>query len=148
MSHTNYVVGFAFSQGSKKVALIRKERPEWQRGKLNGIGGHVEEGESPPRAMVREFEEETGVATNFANWQLFVVMDFPQATIYFWRTWLPQLIFENNIHTTTDEQIIKIDYRELSQMGVIPNLRWLVPLAAYVEDDYQPIYVKAARPEA
>jgi hypothetical protein len=36
-----YVVGFAFDTDGR-VALIRKNRPEWQAGRLNGIGGHVE----------------------------------------------------------------------------------------------------------
>lgn len=141
---TSYVVGFAFSLGSHKVALIRKERPEWQKGKLNGIGGHIEPGESPSQAMTREFEEETGVKIPLRNWNLFVHMLFPSAEIYFFKTLVPLLIFENNIHTTTDEHIIKIDHRELGQAGVIPNLRWLVPLAAYTDDDYEPIVVSAS----
>jgi 8-oxo-dGTP diphosphatase len=34
-----YVLGFMFSSDHSEVALIRKRKPEWQRGKLNGIGG-------------------------------------------------------------------------------------------------------------
>jgi 8-oxo-dGTP pyrophosphatase MutT (NUDIX family) len=88
-----YVVGFAFDTYGR-VALIRKNRPEWQAGQLNGIGGHVETAcersdhinsrhdaacrghlEDPYVAMVREFEEETG--RRVEGWQKFVVMDFP-----------------------------------------------------------------------
>ena len=36
---TKYVVGFMFSPDKQFVALIRKNRPEWQAGKLNGIAG-------------------------------------------------------------------------------------------------------------
>ncbi len=56
----DYVAGFYFSECGERVALIRKLKPEWQRGWLNGIGGKVEPGESPLSAMVREFEEEAG----------------------------------------------------------------------------------------
>lgn len=56
-----YVVGLAVNQGW--VALIRKAKPAWQAGRLNGIGGKVEPGEDPQLAMAREFEEEAGVAT-------------------------------------------------------------------------------------
>lgn len=74
-----YVVGFMFSDNLKVVALIRKQKPEWQKGKLNGVGGKVEPGEDSMSAMRREFVEEAGVlcgwqpflnvktATNFSN---------------------------------------------------------------------------------
>jgi hypothetical protein len=38
-----YVCGFMFANDFTEVALIRKNKPEWQRGKLNGIGGKVEQ---------------------------------------------------------------------------------------------------------
>lgn len=60
-----YVLGFAFTpqdaKGNFKVALIEKLKPDWQRGKLNGVGGKVELDETPRAAIEREFEEETGV---------------------------------------------------------------------------------------
>lgn len=65
-----YVLGFLIDVGY--VLLIRKNRPEWQAGKLNGIGGHVEPNENIYRAMVREFKEETGKDIN--DWKLFAQM--------------------------------------------------------------------------
>ena len=44
---TNYVLGFAFSKSGQMVLLIWKNKPEWQRGKMNGIGGKIELGEHP-----------------------------------------------------------------------------------------------------
>mgnify|MGYP002715664186 CR=1 FL=1 len=41
-----FVAGFAFSADGGKVALVRKNRPRWQRGRLNAIGGSIEAGES------------------------------------------------------------------------------------------------------
>ena len=55
-----YVVGFMFDTSLTNVALIRKTKPAWQAGLLNGIGGKVEAGESFDDAMVREFSEEAG----------------------------------------------------------------------------------------
>ena len=54
-----YVVGFVFCQ--EAVLLIRKARPKWQAGKLNGVGGKIEPGELPLAAMVRECREESGL---------------------------------------------------------------------------------------
>ncbi len=36
-----YVVGFMFTEDEKQVVLIEKKRPEWQAGKLNGVGGKI-----------------------------------------------------------------------------------------------------------
>ncbi|HSI37253.1 MAG TPA: NUDIX domain-containing protein, partial [Tepidisphaeraceae bacterium] len=57
-----YVCSFAFPPARDRVLLIRKNRPAWQAGKLNGVGGKIEPGETPRQAARREFEEETGLA--------------------------------------------------------------------------------------
>lgn len=62
-----YVLGFAFTDDGR-VLLIEKKRPEWQAGRLNGVGGRVETTESSCQAMVREFQEETGVETGEGDW--------------------------------------------------------------------------------
>lgn len=72
----NYVLGFLFSPDLESVALILKNRPAFLEGKLNGIGGHVEEDESPMSAVIREFEEETGLATAREDWTLVDVGNF------------------------------------------------------------------------
>src|SRR6478752_4549150 len=56
--HQEYVLGFAFSRGGDEVLMIRKNHPEWMKGKFNGIGGKVQENESMLTAMVRECREE------------------------------------------------------------------------------------------
>lgn len=71
MPHQAYVLGFLLSPSHSDVVLIRKNRPKWQAGLLNGVGGKVEPGESPPEAMVREFREETGLETLQSQWREF-----------------------------------------------------------------------------
>lgn len=61
-----FVLGFYITRSG--AILICKTRPEWQRGKWNGIGGRIEEGETPLQAMVREFEEEAGFKTSEEDW--------------------------------------------------------------------------------
>ena len=56
-----YVVGFLFNPDMTEVVLIKKNRPDWQKGLLNGVGGKIESGEDPITAMIREFKEETGI---------------------------------------------------------------------------------------
>lgn len=141
---TEYVVGFAFDTRGR-VALIRKNRPEWQAGRLNGIGGHVEAGEAPRDAMAREFQEETG--TRLDGWERYAVMDFPGARIYFYRLRNLHPIRLDGLRSTTDEQVCICDHRTVGQAGVIPNLSWLVPLAAYTADTYEVLHIRAAMAE-
>lgn len=63
-----YVVGFVFNKDLTQVLLIHKNRPDWQAGKLNGPGGKIEAEEDGVTAVVREIEEETGLATTHTDW--------------------------------------------------------------------------------
>jgi 8-oxo-dGTP pyrophosphatase MutT (NUDIX family) len=45
------VLGFVFNRDFSEVALILRNRPKWQAGHYNGIGGHIEDGENPYDAM-------------------------------------------------------------------------------------------------
>lgn len=65
-----YVCGFAMDPDN--VLLLTKAKPDWQAGKLNGIGGKVEPTDTGLRyAMEREFLEETHVHIRTYNWTLF-----------------------------------------------------------------------------
>lgn len=121
---TNYVAGFLFSQDLKRVALIRKAKPDWQAGLLNGIGGKIEDGETRFRAMVREFAEETGATVT--DWEMFaemVVPRFAQVAFFTARG-------DYRLQDTTDE---KVDWYpaddQIRGYKAIPNLDWLVPMA-------------------
>lgn len=55
-----YTVGFLFSPDGSKVLLQRKLKTEYA-GLFNGVGGKLEEGETPEQCMIREIAEETGI---------------------------------------------------------------------------------------
>mgnify|MGYP001584767181 CR=1 FL=1 len=123
----NYVVIFCFSNDKKNVLLVQKNRPEWQKGKLNGIGGKIEDRENPESSVIREFKEETGV--DIIHPILFVVINSPdlERMIYFF-----YIIDDNamqNYQTITDEKIIKIPTKYLYKFNILYNLNWLIPLA-------------------
>lgn len=63
-----YVVGFCFDEDLKHVAIVKKNRPDYQAGLFNGIGGKIEFRETGKAAMEREFFEETGVRINQDTW--------------------------------------------------------------------------------
>jgi len=120
---TEYVAGFLFDRD--KVALVRKNRPSWQAGKFNGIGGHVETGENPINAMAREFEEETGYFTYAWEWYHFCTLSGEDWTVHFYYIGGDS----SALRTTTDEEIVVIPVSEATTKNCIPNLTWLIPMA-------------------
>lgn len=125
-----YCLGFVFNQTRDSVLLIRKERPDWQRGKLNGVGGKLEYQEDPCLGMVREFKEETDVDTVLSMWNKFAELIFDNDGGELHAYWLVDQYTFDNAKTVTDEPLQRITVDQLQHTDhVIPNLKWLVPAA-------------------
>ena len=141
---TQYVAGFLFNEEKTKVALIKKNRPQWQKDKYNGIGGHIEVGDRTPLiAMIREFGEEAGLTVT--NWKEFAGLQGPSWFVHFY--WgIGDL---RKIRQLTDESIEIFEIHELTELNVISNLRWLIPMALDSEEDFGVPYIvyKADQPE-
>ncbi len=119
-----YVVGLLFDEPMQHVLLIYKRHgPSCVVGRWNGIGGKIETGESPHQAMVREFEEETGVKTDILDWAKFIVLTSNTAIIHFFYAVDDDLFIRP--HTTTDEEVR--DFRVDNLPQVVTNLTWMVP---------------------
>ena len=118
-----YVVGFAFK--NEKVLLIRKLKPAWQAGFLNGVGGKCEGNENIYVAMEREFHEEVGVIIPRANWRLFCITSARNGMVFFFTTRLNDI----KVVQMEDEEPVWVLHRRLFQYKVIDNLRWLIPMA-------------------
>lgn len=120
------VCGFLFSFDEQHIVLIHKKRPDWQAGKLNGVGGKVEEGEFAIDAMRREFEEETGV--RIENWDPFLVLDDQAHSfeVTYYRAAYKDL---SECKTTTDEEIEVVQVGAIFTLPVIHNLTWIIPMA-------------------
>lgn len=118
-----YVAGFLFSEDSAHVVLIEKNKPDWQKGKMNGVGGKIEEGETPEQAMRREFFEEAGL--DVPSWQLFCKLNWRGGCVHFFRA----IGDVNRAYTVTDEVIRRIPLEHLAIFKIIPNLLWLIPMA-------------------
>ena len=123
---TKYVVGFLFSPDKHRVVLIRKNRPKWQAGRLNGVGGHIEDGESPLTAMRREFFEETGVAID--NWNEFARMESSDAVIYVFRASDENWYCVDSVTDEVVDTFLPSDIQGGSQ-DTVSNLPALISLA-------------------
>lgn len=78
-----YTVAFLFNESLDYVALIKKAKPDWQKGRFNGIGGKVEDGETFEEANQREFYEETGLDIPMEEWSKFAKIETVNAEIEF-----------------------------------------------------------------
>lgn len=121
-----FVVGFMFEEGGPKVLLIRKKRPQWQVGMLNGVGGKIEERDvSPEHAMVREFFEETTIATSILDWRCFCMLEDHDSIVYMFTSQGPIALARKR----EDEYPVMVMANQLHLEDVVPNLLWLVPMA-------------------
>ncbi len=122
MDYKHWVVGFVFRNEKSEVALVLKNRPEFQKGKLNGPGGKIEEGETPAQAMRREFKEETGA--DIQDWRAFALLKEEAGDVTF-------LVSHSSceVQTMTDEPVAWHRVEDLKKLPVLSDLRWLIPLA-------------------
>lgn len=144
---TDYVVGFAVTPATaakcwwlRSVLLVRKNRPEWQAGRLNGPGGKVEEVsrdktgglyrlESPEQAMAREFLEETGVEIVADRWRHRVTLRGDGWSVHFLTAdalW-EEVELAVTLAEKSDEPMELYEVHRLPA-DVVPNVRWLLPL--------------------
>lgn len=132
-----YVLGFAFNTEKTEVVLIKKNRPNWQKDKYNGVGGKVEKDEPHMNAMIREFREETGVETDSNDWESIATMTFGEdilggsAEVSVYVSNGDYIAY--NASTKTDELISVIPVKELSELPVCPNVPLLIQLCLQKE---------------
>ncbi len=135
-----YVVGFRFSPDLRRVVLIRKNRPDWQKGLLNGVGGRIEADETPERAMAREFAEEAGEATAPRDWTLFATLSSPDAQLHF----LSSLGDPDQAATATDDTRVRAAETLDDLSRTLASLR---ALAEYIQTHPEAMVLGKARPE-
>ena len=139
---TKYVLGFMFSPDFEQVLLIRKLRPEFQAGHLNGIGGHIEPKELSGEAMIREFEEECGIKTTWEQWTHFCTMQRKDNFICLCYWSIGDI---SQAKSMTDEQVevhhlYDFDGELKIPHDVLFNLHWLIPYALD-SDSKQPLEI-------
>lgn len=142
---TQYVLGFLFSADGRQVVLARKKRPASQAGKLNGIGGELEPGESYRTGIGREFFASTGVSIIPQEWR-------PVARL--WGKGYEIAGFcafseaAGRCKTTTDEELAlyPVRYDMLQAEGAL-GLSWVIAAALDPTHPILDIHVRATEPD-
>ena len=123
-----YTIGALFTPDFEQVLLIQKLKPEWQKGKLNLPGGHIEENETGSECVAREFKEEAGVTVSPLDWFFIgMIENEGEYTVEYFTA-----IYDTNKHgqavSMTEEEIIWVNCSELPS-NCLSNISWLVPFA-------------------
>jgi 8-oxo-dGTP diphosphatase len=131
----NYVMGFVFDEPLEHVILIQKQKPAWQKGKLNGVGGKIEPNEFPLDAMIREFKEETGLY--ISPWSYLGKLhglntDGDRTGFQVQMFMSVQTLYTlNKAESKTEEQVRVYPVKDIPYVACIPNLKWIIPFCLY-----------------
>ena len=121
-----YTVGFIFGSGLERVLLVHKQKPDWQKGKINGVGGKYESGETPAACMRRETREETTLDISESDWVYVgtILQDVGNVGVL-----AAKYRGDHNDAKQNDHE--KIEWFDVGNLpdNVMSNLRWLVPLS-------------------
>ncbi len=126
----SFVLGFVFDKSGDDVLLIRKTHPKWQAGLFNGIGGHIDMGESPEEAMRRECTEEAGFDAE--EWDHVITFTCRGGTVFVFRAY-SDAIYDAESKVLNRETLYVVPSENLPQ-DAIHNLPWIIPM---IQDNLQ-----------
>lgn len=138
--YKHWVVGFVFRDNGREVVLMLKNRPEFQKGKLNGPGGKIEGAETAVEAMRREFMEETGVDIEEEKWRPYALLKEEAGGVTF-------LVAHGDydVRTMTDEPVAWYKIDDLNNLPAKSDLHWLIPLALDTQNKFTTIEYQQAQ---
>lgn len=123
----DYVVVFAkLVSNSDQILVVEKNKPEWQAGRYNLVGGKIEAGESPEQAAIRELEEESGLKP-VTKPQMMGAIFGSWGTVYCVRI----AVFDGKIQQGIGEteKVMWVRWDNLrDNPKLIPNLRVIIPM--------------------
>lgn len=124
-----YVLVYAQNANTPEALslLVLKDKPAWQKGKLNLPGGSIEAGETPVQAAARELYEETGYQPT-GEVKLLGKIICDDAIIYCCKAVVA--VFHDPKPREEETQGISWLYWQdvLTDKRLIPNLRVIIPL--------------------
>ena len=123
-----FTIAFPFTPDLQHVFLVEKNRPAWQAGHLNGIGGHKKAGESYLACCIREVLEEANI--RLCDWRHFGTMTFVDATVKCYAAILSHGAVPA-VKSRTDEPIRQLSLTDvvIHRHRCLSNIPWLVNAA-------------------
>lgn len=147
---TDYVLSFIFHEDRRYVLLVRKNRPAWQAGKYNGIGGKIEANETAAQAAARELKEEADIDIDPTELTAFGKLMGTGYQVYLFAAELPHARYATH-RTMTDEIIESWRVRDLQSLHIFTpddfdrDLAYLTAMARLALEPGQSIKAVIAR---
>ncbi len=121
-----YTLGLIFDQSLSQILLMHKTKPAFQVGKLNGLGGKIEEGETPEACIAREVREESGLNIKPAAW---VRIGTTGGT-----NWTMEVFAHRYLGNLSDAKSLEaeqIEWFHINQLPttVLTNIPWMIAFA-------------------
>jgi len=153
-SKKHYCLGFMFDEQRDLVLLIKKNKPKWQEGLYNGIGGKVQLRKDTDvytgavtwhhdvhdtniydfrKDMAREFKEEVGIETEPYQWEHCLEMYGEWFNVFVYRCFSNDVM---NYKQMEEEVPCTFILSHWNGRGCISNLSWIVPLLLDDELDF------------
>jgi 8-oxo-dGTP pyrophosphatase MutT (NUDIX family) len=131
----HYVVGFVFDPAREHVLMVRKNRPTFQAGLLNGVGGKVEPHETSHAAMVRECVEESNL--HISDWRHVASVCAQNYQIDVWSA----VCDLSGAQTITDEPVEIHSVHDVFRLPCLHNLPMLLAIARDISSGHKPIWI-------
>lgn len=136
---TEMVCGFLLSPDKENVVLIKRPEGKSFAGLLNGVGGHIEPGETPSVAMTREFFEETGVSIAKWNHKLSFYPKDKGGKVYTVHVFCAESSLYDQVKTQDEGDVVVLPImrifspmlRAYNNINVIPNVPNLIHFCLY-----------------
>lgn len=126
-----YVLGFVFIGNDKILLQLKNRGGDYLNGKLNGLGGKIEEGESAISAMAREYFEETG-DNRYLDWHKFSCIFYKNGVELNVFTCNVSDDFYDNIEWSSEdsnaEKLFIFDLNEIDWKLCVSNLEHIIKL--------------------
>jgi 8-oxo-dGTP diphosphatase len=126
-----YTVVFLFTPDFELVWLITKEKPNWQKGCLNGIGGKIEYNESPIECAIREIKEESGIIVPKNELVEVGLMEGMNDDRSKFQVWVFAGVTTEFLRTEEEEEINIYRVDEIKNFNHIKNVPMLVETCIY-----------------
>jgi len=124
------VLGYLQSNGKTLMIHRNKREIDMHKGKWNGLGGKIKEGETPEEALVREFNEESGL--NIKNPLLKGVLTFPSNVGFEKDSWLVFIYtineFEGELIESEEGYLEWIDDDKILDLRLQEGDKYFLPL--------------------
>lgn len=131
-AYRHYVLGFLFNHAKSRVVLIRKQRgmPHLV-GRLNGLGGQVQFGESVEEAMSRECLEECGLLVRPEEWRNVGPLQFAAQRMGFLLTAEVEDVALDRVTASSEGSVFALSVANVLSGHLhdcMANLNWMIGL--------------------